>query len=221
MKHKFTAFWLMPAEYRQGITDALLLSSGTEIFSAILDKKWHVFLRVCGDVRILWKDEIYKDVTQFPDELKEFIRTKNIFVDSIPEDSAVLNNNWYELFIYDDENNCVKSDVCDIDIQELTEEEAKEFIKDELDSYIKQAFIDRWDGNEYPGPDDLAAEMKKHFCQEASFVDSNIDEGVTDELDSEDNYVMKDCFELEDGTDIRVYYGNNTRLIVYIEITEP
>ena len=220
MKHEFTAFWLKPEAERQGISDSLLLSSGTEIFSAILDEKWHVFLRVCGDVRILWKDQIYKDVSQFPDELKEFIRTKNIFVDSLPEDSSVINNNWYELFIYDNDCNCLKSDVCDIGIQELTEEDVKEFIKDELDGYIKQAFIDRWDGDEYPGPDDLAAEMKKHFCQEARFVDSNIDDGVT-EQGSEDTYVMKDCFDLEDGTYIRVYYGDNTRSIGYIEINEP
>lgn len=220
MKHEFTAFWLKPEAERHGISDSLLLSSGTEIFSAVLDKKWHVFLRVCGDVRILWKDEIYKDVSQFPDELKEFIRTKNIFVDSLPEDSSVINNNWYELFIYDDENNCVTSDVCDIDIQELTEEDVKEFIKDELDGYIKQDFINRWDGDEYPGPDNLAAEMKKHFCQESRFVDSKIDDGVT-EQGSEDTYVMKDCFALEDETTIDIFYGDNTRLIGYIEINEP
>ena len=62
--------------------------------------------------------------------------------------------------------------------------------------------------------------MKKHFCQEARFVDSNIDDGVT-EQGSEDTYVMKDCFDLEDGTYIRVYYGDNTRSIGYIEINEP
>lgn len=219
MKHEFTAFWLKPEAERQGISDSLLLSSGTEIFSAILDEKWHVFLRVCGEVRILWKDQIYKDVSQFPDELKEFIRTKNIFVDSLPEDSAVLNNNWYEFFVYDDQNNCVNSNVIDIDVRELSEEDTKNFIIEELDDVIKLNLCDKWEEKEYPGPEDMKVQLKDYFGQEARFSDSGIDEGVT-ETDSPDDYVMKDVFEMEDGTDIRIFYGNNSRLIGYIEIRE-
>lgn len=47
------------------------------------------------------------------------------------------------------------------------------------------------------------------------------DGGIDDGADGEDEYVMKACFEVE-GTDItiRVYYGNNTLEIGYVDIRD-
>ena len=49
---------------------------------------------------------------------------------------------------------------------------------------------------------------------------SVIDDGV-DEDETEDNYVMKDCFEFENSDlTVRIYYGDVTREIGYVEVED-
>ena len=127
--HTITKFWLKPAIERAGITDSLLLESGVEIFSALIDGKYDVFLRTCGDVRIVWKDVSYRNRSGFPDDLVEAIRTKNFYNNP---DAYVDMNNWYEIFVYDEKNTLIHSDVYDEDIDEMTEEEARGFALDTL-----------------------------------------------------------------------------------------
>lgn len=127
MEHKITKFWLKPAEERQGITDSLLLESGVEIFSAVVDGKYDVFLRTCGDVRIIWKDVSYRNRSSFPDDLVEAIRNNNFYNNP---DAYVDMNNWYEIFVYDEHNTLLCSDVYDVDIDKMTEEDARSYILD-------------------------------------------------------------------------------------------
>lgn len=212
MLHTIDTLWLLPANEREGVTDPLLLSSGKEIYSASVDHKWDVSLRVCGDVRVTWKGSLYTDVSQFPDELKAFIRdNSNIFLADFPEDSGISMNNWYELFVYNDKSECVFDEVLDEDVASLTEESVKEDICEVIDLI----FSNQWDGKENPGTDEMAKAIKEHFRKDARLYDSCIDDGSDD---PDDEYVMKDCYELEGGGTIRIYYGNNTRLIGYVEI---
>ena len=41
-------------------------------------------------------------------------------------------NNWYEIFVYDEKNTLIHSDVYDVDIDEMTEEEARGYALDTL-----------------------------------------------------------------------------------------
>lgn len=88
-------------------------------------------------MRIIWKDIAYQDVSQFPEDLKEFIRNKSIFIDELPEDSFVDMNNWYELFVYDEDSNCIFNYVCDLDIEDLTENDVMTIATDAV-TYAKE-----------------------------------------------------------------------------------
>ncbi len=221
MKHTIDSFWVLPEDIRKTITDSLLLSREQKVIEAKFDNgRWTVIVRVDGDVRILWKDQIYKDASQYPDELTEFIRSGKMNDQSTwPENIDVINNNWYEVFIYDRNGDILNSEYCDIELPELTEDEAKAFATETLASFLKEAFNRKWEGNEYPGPEKMKEFISDFFGKKATFCDSKIDDGVTEE-DSDDKYVMKDSFELEDGTYIDFFYGDNTKLVGYIEFWE-
>ena len=123
MKKKITSFWLMPKERRQGITDSLLLDSGTEVVSAMAGG-YDFSLRVQGNVKVVFGDDTFKTPSCFPEALKEAIRTKRCYHDSN---------------IYIAENKCVLSDVVDLDISELTEKTARELILDYLKTVRENA----------------------------------------------------------------------------------
>ena len=46
--------------------------------------------------------------------------------------------------------------------------------------------------------------------------DEGIDNGCRD--DEEDDYVLYTSFESERGIDVKVYYGDNTRIIGYVDV---
>lgn len=71
-------------------------------------------------------------------------------------------------------------------------------------------------GDEYC-ESEIEENLTKYFNKEVSWYDGGIDDGCDDD---EDEYVMKACFEVI-GTPIRirVYYGNNTLNIGYVEVT--
>lgn len=168
MEHTINKIYLMPQEKRTGITDSLLLTSGTEIFSAIVDDKYNVFLRVQGDVSIIWKDIAYRDVSQFPEDLKEFIRNKSIFIDELPEGSFVAMNNWYELFVYDEDSNCLINSVCDLDIEDLTESDVMAIAVDAVISAREQKLENletKWKIAQYNFVQ-FAKELIKEFLQD-------------------------------------------------------
>ena len=133
-EHKFTSFWLRSSAEREGITDSLLLGSGVEVFSAMIDNKYDIFLRSCGDVRIYWKETAYRDVSQFPDELIDVIKEGKL---GEHPDAYVDMNNWYELFVYDEKNTCIYSDLCDVDISVMTEQEARAIALEALGSALE------------------------------------------------------------------------------------
>lgn len=111
-------FFLMPAEQREGITDSLLLESGVVIFSVKTDDGFSFICRTCGDVRITWKEESYRNRSSFPDELVEAIRDGSVYHRN---EAYIDMNNWYELTVYDKYGRCVYSDLLDIEADELTE----------------------------------------------------------------------------------------------------
>lgn len=123
-KPRFTAFWLMPEAQRKGVTDSLLLESGTEVISAMVDG-YDFFCRTQGDVRLVWKGESYRNRNSFPDDLVAALRDHSF---GYNPDAYTDMNNWYEMTIYDSESRCVYSDLVDIDLDSITEKEAKKLI---------------------------------------------------------------------------------------------
>lgn len=132
-KETFSAFWMMPKARRKDITDSMLLDSGTEVISANVGG-YDIFVRVCGDVRVLFNDEVYKTPSGFPDELTELFRAHK--ADHDPRVEIGLNN-WYEIFVYDEKNNCILTDVVDIDLHDMSPKDAKALVLDTL-AYAKE-----------------------------------------------------------------------------------
>lgn len=119
-------FSVIRKEDRVGITDSLLMESGIEIASATIGKNKYS-IRVCGEVRILWKDEVYKYLDDFPDDLVEAIR--NHTLDSNP-DAEIGNNNWYEIFAYKKNGDWLYSDVIDIDLADMSDDDFRSLFAD-------------------------------------------------------------------------------------------
>lgn len=73
-------------------------------------------------------------------------------------------------------------------------------------------------GDEY-SEIDIEEKLTELLGAEVSWYDGGIDDGCDE--DEEDKYVMKACFEvISTGITIRVYYGNNTYKIGYVDIRE-
>ncbi len=125
-------FFLLRGEDRKGITDSLLLDSGQEVLSGKV-RGYGVSVIVCGDVRVLWKGQVYKCASQFPEELTEAIRKGNLKSDG--EEDFVSMNNWYETRLSKDGKH-LQDDVVDIDISGMTEDEAKSLILDTVSNWL-------------------------------------------------------------------------------------
>lgn len=81
----------------QDIKDSLELDSGTVICELTRNDGSSVSIRVCGEVRIFFKDEIYKTPSEFPKELTERVRSLSVY-DYCTDDCFVDYSNWFEAF---------------------------------------------------------------------------------------------------------------------------
>ena len=123
----YKSFYFLEEERRKGITNSLLLPSGT-IIAEILVGEFCAYILVHGSVRIIYKDEVYKDISQFPEELVDIIRNGNLGENA---DTYLDMNNWYELVVLKNERE-VYCDVVDIDISTMTETDMQNFLLDSI-----------------------------------------------------------------------------------------
>lgn len=103
-------------------TDSLLFDSGTEVASATFEDNGleiNIILKICGDVRVLYKDIVYKSPSEFPEELKELIKkgepNDDLYIDS---------NNWFEFICGETEGvYCEWEDgvICEDDVSAFSE----------------------------------------------------------------------------------------------------
>lgn len=83
-----------------------------------------------------------------------------------------------------------------------------------------QKIQDRLVGARYGGFNWAKKELEDIVHMKCNMYASVIDDGV-DEDETEDNYVMKDCFEFENSDlTVRIYYGDVTREIGYVEVED-
>ena len=117
------------------INDSMEVESGTT-FARLEKGKYVVTLEVKGDVRVLYKDEIYKTPCRFPEELAKMFHDGTAWGNPKIE---IAYNNWGEIFISEKKGNVIKwtgiSDV--VDDFPFTEERARQDLEEYLDQYIK------------------------------------------------------------------------------------
>lgn len=85
-----------------------------------------------------------------------------------------------------------------------------------LTEKIQNEFI----GSRYDDAGDACAKLTAIVGMPCRCYDSEIADRVSD-VEAEDYYVMKDCFDFEDSNlVVRIYYGNITKEIGYVDVTE-
>ena len=86
-----------------------------------------------------------------------------------------------------------------------------------LTEKIQDAFI----GAKYLGAQRMEEELTNLIGLRMHCYDSVIDDGADDD-ETEDQYVMRDCFSDDRGSiTVRVYYGDVTEEIGYVDVSEP
>lgn len=86
----------------------------------------------------------------------------------------------------------------------------------ELKQKIQTEFI----GANNLGIERTTEKLTELVGKQARCYDSCIDDGA-DGDETEDSYVMKDCYEFEGSNlRVRIYYGDVTREIGYVDVTE-
>ena len=124
----FKQFYLLREEDRKEINDSLLLPSGEVIADGKIADGTSFQICTQGNVRILWKGEIYKFAQDFPKDLIRAIRFRK---PSFVRYGEVIENNWYELTIFDKKGNTPYSELLDIDLSEIhDEQELKDIVLD-------------------------------------------------------------------------------------------
>ena len=110
----------------RNIKDSMQLDSEQIIASLEAGEK-RATLEVRGDVKVWWNPyvgdpdypspydgEYYTYPSEFPEELKDLIKTENYW--ETDERVGVSENNWFELFIYrDKEDRCPMATVVDVE----------------------------------------------------------------------------------------------------------
>lgn len=119
------------------IKDSMQLCSDTQICRyGPPDGQFKVTIEVRGEVRITYKDEVYTNPSDFPQEVKEIIKNGDLWN---TDEIYVGNNNWFELFFWDEEGNFLDSDV--VDIEGMTPEELCDYCEEVLINFRKDRGI--------------------------------------------------------------------------------
>lgn len=85
---------------------------------------------------------------------------------------------------------------------------------------VSDRVIGKFVGAKYQGESTTISELKEITGLEFTCYDAGIDDGADDD-ETEDKYVMKACFSTEDDhLFVRVYYGDVTGEIGYVDVAE-
>ena len=109
------------------INDSMELNSNTTVASltgTLQDgTEFGVYLEVQGHVTVVYKDKLYTAASDMPDELLKLFHEGGYNPDN--EDLAVNENNWFELFI-EENNQMVRSDC--VDAENMTDIEVLDLL---------------------------------------------------------------------------------------------
>ncbi len=126
MKHiEFVVF-----EDLKDCKDSMLFSSDDGQIAYIERGNKAVSLDVRGEVRVIYKDEVYKDITQFPQELVDIIKAGKLWDN---EDVFVDMNNWFEFMLIKD-GQTYDGIVCEKNLNEMTNGELMDYMVEILNN---------------------------------------------------------------------------------------
>ena len=120
--------------------DSLLFNHGDIIASLSSSNGILVQIGVVGDVRILYKDNVYRYPDNYPDEITKALKDGTfgqMEYDGIVE---TINNNWFEVFVFKN-NEPVNSDVWEMVLDTISEDKLRESLID----YINESYPDLLD----------------------------------------------------------------------------
>ena len=83
------------------INDSMEVESGTELARLDTGEKV-VTLEIRGEVRVKYRDIVYKTPAQFPKELQDFFHKADYSSHDIPDADTldIIDNNWAEVFLW-------------------------------------------------------------------------------------------------------------------------
>lgn len=113
------------------IRNTLELDSGDDVAWLQRDG-YNAVCRVCGSVRVLYNDDVYKSACQMPEELLQIIhegRTEESGVE-------VVDSNWLEVLIYDKDWDWTGYGEV-VDWEGVSEDEVFKYLNDCIDEYIE------------------------------------------------------------------------------------
>lgn len=122
--------------------DSMAYDSG-EIICSYGDDKEYVQIAIRGDVKVYYKDEIYKYFTNMPEELQEMFKKGQY--KKLDRVAHIMNNNWPEWEYYKD-GYYVCGDVFDADTPT-----SKEVLKNECKILLKECRMEEEDNNHTGG----------------------------------------------------------------------
>ena len=132
------------------VTDSMEFDSGTEIATLSFGDS-EASIMVCGEVRVTFKDELYRKPSEFPEELKEIIRAGHVFDH---ENVYVGNNNWFAIQFRDGTEWDPNDDV--VDVEGLSKQEVFSLMWDALSSHLE---------HQQPKEEALAAKVLTDFVE--------------------------------------------------------
>ena len=97
MKYNFNV-----CDYLLGVNDSMELESGQSVAELNVKDEVLIDLRVEGDVRVVFEDQVYKCSSQMPDELIDLFHKGGDEYQNALESGRLYidDNNWFEVFVY-------------------------------------------------------------------------------------------------------------------------
>lgn len=122
-------------------TDSLLFDG--ETIARLETKEYAVTIEVIGDIRIFYRDNLYKCSANFPNELKEIIKNGKVLEHNEVE---IIDNNWFEIDVYErnknDEYELIYDEVFEENISTMNENELKKYMIQHLKDYFEKDEIE-------------------------------------------------------------------------------
>ena len=120
--------------------DSLLFNHGDIIASLSSSNGILVQIGVVGDVRIVYKGDVYRYPDNYPDEITKALKDGTFSQMESDGTVEVINNNWFEVFVSKNDQP-INSDVWEMVLDTISEDKLKESLID----YINESYPDLLD----------------------------------------------------------------------------
>lgn len=112
--------------------DSMLFDSG-ETIAKLTYGNWTCYVDVSGEKKIWFKDEQYRYVQDYPEELIEAFKNGTAYDNP---NINICDNNWFDIVVYQD-GEYIADDVVEDDISKYNKKQLKEMMKEYLNEVIR------------------------------------------------------------------------------------